>query len=205
MRFLKGLTILFSLLSCAAAYCQNSWTVQKDKGGIRISSRPSKTSPFNDIRVEIDVKGTIDQLSVILLDIPSYTQWAYATKSCVLIKQLAPGKLIYFSEIEVPWPAANRYYFARLELTKDPVAHTLQLLSTSVPDEGAAPKDLVRVPYSSGLWEVTTIADKSIHIDYMLQLNPGGSLPGWMLNLFATKGPLVTFQNIKKKMTELNP
>jgi hypothetical protein len=36
-------------------------------------------------------------------------------------------------------------------------------------------------------------------------MNPGGSLPVWVLNLFSAKGPMESFENIKKKMSDLNP
>jgi hypothetical protein len=74
-----------------------------------------------------------------------------------------------------------------------------------MPFEAPVPKDLVKVTYSKGEWNVTTISKKSIHVNYTLELNPGGTLPAWVLNLFSTKGPLETFENIKRKMAVLNP
>ncbi len=203
LMLLSGLLlgILFSDSVCA----QNSnWTLEKEKDGIRISSRPAEGSSFKDIRVEVDVPGNIDQLANILLDIPGYTKWAYATKKSVLIKDLGPDKLIYYSEVEVPWPATNRFYYAQLELKRNTADHSMFLVSANLPDYMPIPKDLVKVPYSRGEWKITTISKKTIHIDYLLQLNPGGSLPAWVLNLFSTKGPMETFENVKHKMTELN-
>jgi hypothetical protein len=202
-RALPGL-VFFSII-VSTGFAQNNWTLQKEKDGIKISSRPAAGSQFKDIRVELDLPGNIDQLAAILLDIPHYTEWAYATKRSVLIKVLGPGKLIYYSEIEVPWPATNRYFYAQFELTKNLVEHSLQLVSVSLSDYGPVPKDLVKVPFSKGSWMVSTLSKNSIHIDYILQLNPGGSLPAWVLNLFSTKGPMGTFENIKHKMKALNP
>lgn len=185
-------------------YAQSSWNLQKEKDGIRISNRHTATSSFNDVRVELDVPGTIDQLASILEDIPNYTKWAYATKISRLVKQLGTGSLIYYSEIEVPWPATNRFFYARFEIKKDSAQGTMQLLSTNLPGYQPEPKDLVVVPFSRGVWNIRKLSEKSIHIDYVLELNPGGSLPAWILNLFSTKGPLETFENIKQKMTKLN-
>jgi START domain len=197
--------LLFGILFSGNLIAQNeNWTLEKEKDGIRISSRPAEGSSFKDIRVEVDVPGNIDQLSAILLDIPGYTNWAYATKKSVLIKDLGQGKLIYYSEVEVPWPATNRYYYAQLELKKNPADRSMILISANLPEYTPVPKDLIKVPYSKGEWKVTTISKKSIHIDYILQLNPGGSLPAWVLNLFSTKGPMETFENVKHKMTVLN-
>jgi START domain len=202
-RILLGMFFIF--IFEVSLFGQNNWALQKEKDGIKISSRKAAESQFNDIRVELDLPGNIDQLAEILLDIPRYTEWAYATKKSVLIKKLGPGKLIYYSEIEVPWPATNRYFYAQFEIKKDPVDRSLVLVSVNLPDYEPATKDLVKVPYSKGAWKVTTLSINTIHIDYILQLNPGGSLPAWVINLFTTRGPLETFENIKHKMTVLNP
>jgi hypothetical protein len=184
---------------------QNNWIFQKEKDGIKISNRHSATSPFNDVRVEVDLPGSIDQLAAILLDVNKYTEWAYATRKSELIKKLGPGKLIYYSEIDVPWPATDRYYYGGFELQKDPSGRAMEVVSYNINYKGPVPKDLLRIPYSKGNWKVTQISKKIIHVEYILELDPGGSLPAWVINLFSTKGPLETFENIKKMMVALNP
>jgi hypothetical protein len=122
-----------------------------------------------------------------------------------LIKQLGPGKLIYYSEIEVPWPATNRYFYANFDLKEDSLSHSIKVISLNLPDYLPVSKDLLQVTFVKGLWNISTISKKAIHIDYILELNPGGNLPSWVLNLYSTKGPLETFENIRQKMTALNP
>jgi hypothetical protein len=63
---------------------------------------------------------------------------------------------------------------------------------------------LVRVPMSKAVWNISTGSDKTMHLQYILQVDPGGSIPAWILNIFATKGPLETFKNLKEKMELLN-
>ncbi len=186
-------------------FAQNEWTTQKVKDGIKISSRHSPVSPFNDIRVELDLTGNIDQLEGILVDVNKYKEWSYATKISRLIKSLGPGKFVYYTEIEVPWPATNRYFYANFELKKNLTDRSIHLVAANIPNYEPVVKDLVEVPLTRGTWNITTITNKSIHIDYVLEMNPGGSLPVWILNLFSTKGPMESFENIKKKMNDLNP
>ena len=188
-----------------ALFAQNSWVLQKEKDGIKISNRHSDTSPFNDVRVEADLPGNLDQLAGILLDVNKYTDWAYATRKSQLIKQLGPSKLIYYSEIDLPWPATDRYFYAGFEIKKDPAGKSMEVFSSSINYEGPIPKDMVKVPYSRGNWKVTQVSKKLIHVDYTLELNPGGSLPSWVINLFSTKGPLETFENIREIMIAKNP
>ncbi len=203
MKCIYGLCLVMFFHDPLAA--QNAWSLQKDKDGIKIYNRQSATSPFNDVRVEVDLPGNIDQLAAILLDVNKYTEWAYATRKSELVRQLGPDKLIYYSEIEVPWPATDRYFYAGFELKRDPSGRSMQVVSSNISYEGPVPRDLVKVPYSKGSWNITQVSKKIIHVEYILELDPGGSLPAWVLNLFSSKGPLETFENIRKKMTLLNP
>lgn len=199
--FLPGIIMLFAF----SASAQDDWKSLKEKDGIKISSRHSGSSTFNDIRVEMDLPGNINQLESILIDVNKYKDWSYATKVARIVKTTTADNFIYYTEIEVPWPLTNRCFYAHFELKKDIPEKSMQILATNIPDYQPIPQDLVQVPLTKGTWHVTTISKSSIHVDYILEMNPGGSLPAWALNLFSTKGPMESFENIKKKMAELNP
>jgi len=203
LKCLVGLALF--LLFEASLFGQNNWVLQKEKDGIKISSRHAVSSQFDDVHVEADLPGNIEQLKSILLDIGHYKDWSYAMKKSILIKQLGPDKLIYYSEIEVPWPATDRYFYANFDLKEDSVSHSIKLVSVNIPDYLPASRDLLQVTSVKGIWNISTISKRAVHVDYILELNPGGNLPAWVLNLFSTKGPLETFENIKQKMKALNP
>ncbi|HEX3934619.1 MAG TPA: hypothetical protein VHW43_08055, partial [Puia sp.] len=65
-------------------------------------------------------------------------------------------------------------------------------------------KGLVRIPRSMAVWNISQKSDKVIHVQYILQIDPGGCLPAWIANMFASKGPMESFGNLKKKMEDLN-
>ncbi len=180
------------------------WTVKKEKDGIVIYSRHSELSKFNDIRVAMDLLGTVEQLSTVLMDVERYPAWVYATKSCAMVKRINDNEVIYYALIETPWPAVNRDYYADVKATLQPQSHSLVVESTGMKDYKPEKKDLVRVPMSKGHWLVTTTSNNHLHLEYILQLDPGGSTPAWLLNNFAAKAPLETFANLRKKMEALS-
>jgi len=185
-------------------FAQNDWVLKKERNGIKIYNRPSKISRLDDIKVEVDLPGNVFQVAEILSDVEKYPQWAYATKTCELVKKINDREFIYYSEIEVPWPATNRDFYASFKVSVDSAARSLNVVSIGMKDYRPVNKNLVRIPLSKGLWNISTLSDKKIHLVYILQLDPGGSVPTWVMNLFITKGPLETFENLKKKMELLN-
>jgi START domain len=205
MNFLKSLQLVSVLFfSGATLSAQNNWVLKKDKDGIKISTRPSSHSKFNAIKVEMDLPGNIYQLVGILTDIPKYTEWCYSIKQSVVVKKPGTSSLIYYSEINTPWPATNRDLYSFVEISIDSSLHTLKVVSLGKKDYRPVNKNLVRIPYSRAVWDVTTISIKAIRLTYILEVDPGGSVPAWIMNLFATKAPFETFENLKHQMMLLN-
>src|SRR5665213_1889962 len=195
---------LQSQLLTGSVFAQKIWVLRKDKEGIKISTRQSDRSKFNDIKVEMDLPGTIFQLAAILTDVDNYAQWVYSTSKSILIKKITPNKLVYYSEFNAPWPAMNRDLYAVMEITTDSIYHLLKVISVGEQNYQPPKIDLVRIPYSKGLWNITTVSGNLIHLIYVVELDPGGSVPAWIVNIFSTKAPLETFKNLKNKMASLN-
>jgi hypothetical protein len=183
---------------------KNDWTLKREKDGINIYSRTSDYSKFNDIRVDMDLTGTVEQLAAILRDVNNYTDWVYATRSSTLVRKVSEDEVIYYAEVGTPWPAANRDYYADMKITFNPSNHSMNVVSVGLKDYQPEKKDLVRVPMSRGFWAVTTQSDRKIHLQYILEIDPGGCIPAWILNSFVTKAPVETFSKLKKKMEDLN-
>ena len=195
---------LQSPLLTGSVFAQKIWVLRKDKEGIKISTRQSDRSKFNDIKVEMDLPGTIFQLAAILTDVDNYAQWVYSTSKSILIKKITPNKLVYYSEFNAPWPAMNRDLYAVMEITTDSIYHLLKVISVGEQNYQPPKIDFVRIPFSKGLWNITTVSENVIHLIYVVELDPGGSVPAWIVNIFSTKAPLETFKNLKNKMASLN-
>lgn len=74
MKSLKTLTgVVLSCIYSISMFGQNNWIVQNDQDGIKISHRKNVKTSFDDIRVELDVPGKLEQLETIILDVNKYS------------------------------------------------------------------------------------------------------------------------------------
>ena len=192
------------LLAVFSIRAQNGWVVKKEKDGIKVSSRHSNVSKFNDLKIELDLTGNVFQLAKILLDVERYPEWVYATKQSILIRKITNSQLIYYSQIDVPWPGTNRDFYANFQVVTDTPSLSLKVTSIGLKDYKPAKENTIRIVHSRGEWTITTLSNKLIHLNYVLEVDPGGSMPAWIINIFAVKGPLETFENLKHKMVMLN-
>jgi hypothetical protein len=206
MKMPRPSIIVLVLFFCGYSLsAQNNWEQKKNKDGIKISTRPSARSAFNDIKVEMDLPGNIYQLASILMDADQYVQWSYSVEKSKVVKKINPSSFVYYMEVNAPWPVTNRDLYAELNISMDTVGHTLKVYTKGNKNFRPPGNDLVRIPYSNSTWSVSTVSGNAMHLSYELEIDPGGSVPGWIMNMFSTKAPFETFKNLKHKMSLLNP
>ena len=191
------LTIFFSqwVIPCSAQY---DWKLRKNEDGIKVFRGSVPTSAFKAIKVECTLEGTISSLENVLSKVALQKEWVYHNKSAQILKKQGPGDLYYYSETVMPWPIVNRDAVVHLVITDDTVHDALTAIGTGVPKYIPEKKNKVRVAHSLVHWYVTTPAPGKIHIVYTIEIDPGGSLPAWLVNKFADKGPYESFKNLEQ-------
>jgi hypothetical protein len=208
-RFLSRLThrqalsliLLFPfILAVHSASAQSDWELRTEKQDIKVFTRTFPDSKYKAIKVELVLQTTLTRLVAVLLDVKTATDWVYATKTAVLLKQVSPSELIYYSEVKLPWPMSNRDFIAHLITTQDPHTRIVTILGPTMNDYIPEKKDIVRVRRSEGKWILTPVGKGHIRVEYTLRTDPGGDIPAWLFNLFVTKGPLESFEHLKSQL-----
>jgi hypothetical protein len=201
----RKIILLFLALWCGALWCesgmaQTGWELKKDKDGIKVYSRTNSHSKFNELRVETTWSGRLSDLAAVILDIPAYPNWSFNCKSSQVLKRISPSDLYIYTEINSPWPAANRDLPIHIHITQEPSTKVMTIKVECVPDYIPHKKDIVRVPLSKETWTVKAIDKNTIHIDYQLEVDPGENAPAWLVNMFSVKGPFETFVRLKDQI-----
>jgi START domain len=189
----------FSFLSIPTAFTQYNWKLTKSSEGISVYQSPVKNSDYNAIKVECTLEGSYDKLLSVITNVSHYKDWVYNNKTTTLLKTASPFEFYYYSETFLPWPMSNRDAVMHTTITRDSLNRFLKISSANYGGLVAEKSGKVRVTSSNTNWYVTMPSAKSIHIVYTFEANPGGSIPAWIVNSFADKGPFESF----KKLGEL--
>ena len=195
----RFLTIGFLLVSISLT--GQSWELKDEEEGIKVYTRTVENSDIKAIKVECTIEATLSQLTAVLLDIPASHEWIYATKFCRVQKNISSSELIYHSEIDVPWPASNRDFIVRVKIEQDSITKKLTVDGENLPHYLKEQEDVVRIMHTKSNWTVTP-RNKYLDIVFTLHVHPGGSIPAWLINLFATRGPLETFRNLRSQVNK---
>jgi hypothetical protein len=197
--------IILTLLLVAAghtAHSQSDWELRTEKQGIKVYTRTFPDSKYKAIKVELQLQTSLTRLVAVLLDVPTATEWVYATKSATLLKKVSPSELIYYSEIKLPWPISNRDFVARLITRQDAGTKVVTIDGPTLTDYVPTKKDIVRVRRSEGKWIIVPQGDGHLRVEYTLRTDPGGDIPAWLYNLFVTRGPVESFEKLKQQINK---
>ena len=198
----KLLTIVLSGIVFLSAQGQ-SWQLSTETEGIKVYTASVPDSKVKAIKVECDFNATLSQLVTVLLDVKTCNEWVYNTKSCVLLKQVSPAELYYYSEISIPWPVQNRDFVAHLIVTQNPSTRVVYVDGPAISGMVPVKKGIVRIDHSTGKWVITPLADHKVHVSYTLQVDPGGAIPAWLANMFATQGPTQSFKKLRLQLQKM--
>jgi hypothetical protein len=191
------LLLLFKLMPVSA---QTDWKLNTDNDGIKIYTSLVPDSKIKAVKVECDFKATASQFIAVLLDIKASPDWLYHTRSCTVVKQVSPSELYYYSEVSLPWPAENRDFVGHIMISQNAETKVITVDGPAVPGYVPVKDNMVRVEHSSSQWLITPLGNNEIRIKYTLHVDPGGELPAWLINMFATQGPLQIFKNLKLQL-----
>lgn len=179
---------------------EKGWKLHSEKDGVQVFTQPVSNSAFKAVKAVGVVETSLSRIAYVLMDVKTTKEWVYGTKVCTLLKQMTPADLIYYSEVDLPWPASNRDFIIRITLTQDPVTKVLTIVAENMPKYIAEKNGIVRIQRSSGLWHITPIDADHVRVEYILQVDPGGWIPAWLVNMVASTGPYQSFIGLRKQV-----
>ncbi|WP_229217182.1 START domain-containing protein [Dyadobacter luteus] len=193
--------MLFFLLQCGnMVSAQSDWRLIAEDEGISVFSKSVSTSKVKAVKVECTLEASASQLVTLLMDLPVAIQWVSHTKSCTLVKRISPSELYYYSEVALPWPLENRDFVAHVRVTQDAITKVVTMNAPAVPGWVNENKGVVRIRKSLGYWTITPLAGNKVQVQYTLQVDPGGIIPAWMVNMLAAQGPMESFKNMRQQI-----
>ena len=196
----RTLFICWLALQTQISKSQQNWELKTDKEGIKVYKSADSRSKFDQLKLECSVNASVSSLVAVLLDITNYPQWVYHTRKSTLLKKVSDQELFFYEQIESPFGASDRDLVVVIKIYQDQDSKIVHVTVTSVPDYIPQKKGFVRVPMSDEKWRITPVTKDLCKIDYHLEIDPGGSVPAWLVNQFSQKGPYESFRQLRKQV-----
>jgi hypothetical protein len=195
--FFMALLMITKVISVSA---QEDWKLQKDKDGIKVYSAEVPDSKIRAIKVVANYEATPEEIANIVMDINSSQEWVSHLKSTYLVKRVSQNELYYYAEVNLPWPASNRDFVAHLTRSENVQTGAITIDGPAVSGLMDEKKGIVRINNSVGKWIITPLDNNHVKVEYALHVDPAGSLPSWLVNMFSGETPMQIFENLRQEL-----
>lgn len=200
LNYFKLSVWLFSLLISHAGVSQANCHLKKDDNDIKVYLCDSEIGNFKTIVVELDVPATLSQYAAIVMDIDNYYKWQYKAIGPRLVGRVSQTELYYYSEVQTPWPTDNRDMIFHLNMHQDSVTKVIVVDLVETPDYIPRVKGVVRIPKAESTLTISPIDKTNVRVHYIIDVDPGGSVPAWIANMFAAQAPWHTYNNLREQI-----
>jgi hypothetical protein len=136
------------------------------------------------------------------MDVPNYTTWQYNMAEARVLKNIDVNSIIIRSVTDAPWPVTDREMIVQFTSIEDKAFNAMTFKIQTVPFNHPKKDNVVRIPFSDAKWTVTQDANKNLNVLYTLSIDPGGTLPAWLVNMAIAEGPFESFSKLKNQLAE---
>ncbi len=190
--------VLFLLLAPLVGLAQSPCSLELSKDSINVYSCPRADSRYKTIKSTFTIQSSLSQLAAAVLDVDNYAAWQYKTARVNILKKISEREIVYYTEVEAPVLTSNRDFVIRLTVDPDPMTQGLIIEAVSLPNYIPPIEGVIRIPYSRARWVVVPAGKGKLSVEYTIDIDLGGSVPPWLVNLFAGKAPYETFKSLRE-------
>lgn len=193
------LSILYNLVFTGILSGQ-AWNFIKERDGIKIYTRNEEDNPVKSFRGEMDLEASMEQISKIIGSIESFDWWADDISEIKVLDYSREKYIKYYLVYDVPWPLEDRDLCVETLITNDTVKGTRLVKAT--PLVGVIPEkpDKVRIKNYWQSWTIEPAGDGILHLTLEGSVDPGGSIPAWIINMVIADTPLSIMRQVKEQV-----
>lgn len=194
---------LSALFSGGVSRAAPGWKRITTEDGVTVTSRDVPGRGFPTFRGVGIIHADMYSVLAVMSDIPRHTEWMYNCKSIQLIRKIDDRQRIVYSRTRAPWPVSDRDAVYRSNVVVDRAHKAVSVEFRAVKSRYVAPvKGVVRMVNLRGHFKLRSLGAARTRIEYQVDADPGGWLPGWIARIATRKLPLATIQNLRRQVSK---
>ena len=206
--FIKGSrwVIIVGLLGLLTPHlaCAKPWKVLRRQSGIVISQREEPSRDLPSFKGVGDVQANMYEIWAILRDGARRKEWMSKSGKTMLLKRKSVFEAISYQQPLAPFPVSDREVIMHTQvyLRRDPqeIIATFNGEKWTQPVPGVDRSDFVWMPYLKGYWRLTPKGPNTTEVTYMVNTDPGGLLPNFLIRRITRDVPYWTLMGLRKQV-----
>jgi ribosome-associated toxin RatA of RatAB toxin-antitoxin module len=196
----KLFVVVFLLLFSQLSYAKTTWQLNKEDDGIKVYVRDTQGSVVKSFKGEVIISASLTSLVLALEDTKSYPQFLHNCKKSSNLKIVSPSESYKYIVTNMPWPVEDRDMIVHSLMSQDKTSKIVTIKLAAAPKELENKVGLVRIKKMLGSWRLIPEAKGQVKVIYEMNVDPGGSLPKWLVNSLAVDIPFHTLRKLRKQL-----
>jgi hypothetical protein len=195
-----ALAVTPSAGAASAAPAEAPWTpmaTDPAREGLRTWVRRTDDSPVKAFRGETELHQPVPNVLALLADIPNLSTWVYQIDTAQRPAGFTPDHT--YARFRGIWPASDRDVLMRSSVSQ--LADGTQVVASKQVAGYPEQSGFVRIPYLRNTFRLVPLPDGWTRIEFDTQVDPGGLVPAWLVNLISTKAPVVTLRGLRAQLS----
>lgn len=206
IRMPKSTAAIIALLLTfsASSGWARGWTRLLTKNGIEVSKRsePKRELPsFKGVGI---VNGNMYQILAVLRDGKRRREWMSKSGVTRVLSRKSVFEAISYQQTLAPWPVSDRevVMHTNVYLKREPLEMiaTFDDVKWTKPIRGIDRDKFVLMPYLRGYWRLVPKGENRTEVTYMVNTDPGGLLPNWVIRRVTKDIPYWTLMGLRKQV-----
>jgi len=184
------------------------WQLQKDEQGILIYLRDLPDSPIKEFKGEIRIKAGLGSLLAVMDDTAACPDWIYNCAEPILLQKISFNERYNFQISKMPLFITNRGLIFHTLLSQDADTRVITMTMSASPDycnnkqtdscQYIRNTKMVPISRSNGNYKFIPEPDGWTRVIWQQHIEPGGNLPGWLVNSLLLDMPYNTLKNLRE-------
>lgn len=198
--------IILSLLTLSClSYASDSandgkWVKDRYFQGFKIFTRDEDGTSIMGIKAEGELNANVVDLLATLRDVKGSNDWTPNQVSKITLDDISDVEAVTSSLTDMPWPLHDRILVLSNLLKLDKERKLLYVLSNSI-EHPKTPKYeksiMAYVRYSNIGFR--PISKNKTYVEMTVFVNPGGSIPKWLVNFYQKKFPVKFLKQLARR------
>ncbi len=182
-----------------------TWTANDDVDGIKTFTGEVPGSAFVAFRGTGKVNAPIGRVANVLIDLTRHSEWVPNFGGMRLLRDITKEEKVIYRHVITPAVIDDRDFVVHVKTYKDEKSGHLVFAFESTKDDKAPVEDgkvrgVIHKRSGYRMWPVD--GGKRTMVIFTFHVDPRGSVPAWIVNLFQDSYPLNNMRNIRDQATK---
>ncbi len=178
----------------------DGWHRVVERGGIHVDQKSVPGRTLAESRAVVEIAASRWEVLAVITDVVNQPEWVPRLAEVRVLETEEPLRAVFQLRMDMPWPVSDRDAVLSSHTEFPEKGGSITRFSmTSHPDPEPA-EGVIRMLRLRGHYALTALEPGRTRVEYLVDADPGGSLPNWLVTRIGRDDPWHTLDDLRKRV-----